>query len=305
MSSLQIDRCHVCSFIILTILPFDFYSYSWIGSESSQDEYGVAAYKANELDDLLGTAPVQHREVEGSESEEFTNCFTHGVQYLEGGVASGFRDVDPDSASVELPTRLFQIHKKGRQVRSFQVPATFKSLNEGDAFLLDCDSGKKIYTWYGNEANPFEKNKAGEMAHNMASNRHGHCEVQIDIGNDNEDFWQTLGGRGHIKPASAAADVAIPEHQLAMYSVSHEGGQLKIDQVEPAMDNLDTNKVFIVDDGPKVFIWVGKESSTDESRQAMLMVEKHLSVLARSKTTSVMRVLEGQEHRGSFAKVFK
>lgn len=284
---------------------FPIYTCSWIGSESSQDEYGVAAYKANELDDLLGTAPVQHREVEGMESQEFTDCFPHGVQYLEGGIESGFRDVDADEGTWELPTRLFQVHKKGRQVRSFQVPLTFKSLNEADAFLLDTDNGRRIYTWFGSGANPFEKNKVSEMAHNMANNRHGHCTVETDVGMDKEEFWTALGGKGHIKPASEAADEAVPEHQLVMYSVCHEGGKLKIDQVPPARENLDTNNVFIIDDGPKVYIWVGKASSTDESKQAMMVVVKHLRAMGRSKTTSVMRVLEGQEGRGSFGKVFK
>ena len=54
--------------------------------------------------------------------------------------------------------------------------------------------------------------------------------------------------------------------------------------------------------------WKGIESNRqlmNLARQAMLIVEKHLNALGRSKTTSVMRVLEGQEHRGSFAKVFK
>jgi gelsolin len=56
----------------------------WLGSESSQDEIGVAAYKAVELDDLLDDGPVQHREVCGHESRLFQTYFS-SLTYLEGG----------------------------------------------------------------------------------------------------------------------------------------------------------------------------------------------------------------------------
>ena len=76
----------------------------WLGKECSQDEQGVAAYKSVELDDRLHGAPVQHRETQGHESKLFLSCFKR-VEYLKGGVASGFRHVERG----QHETRLLQL----------------------------------------------------------------------------------------------------------------------------------------------------------------------------------------------------
>ena len=47
----------------------------WIGKHSTQDEYGTAAYKTVELDTYHDDKPIQHREVQGNESQLFKSYF--------------------------------------------------------------------------------------------------------------------------------------------------------------------------------------------------------------------------------------
>jgi len=273
--------------------------YFWIGSESSQDEYGVAAYKANELDDLLGTAPVQHRETMGYESEDFLALFPH-LKYLKGGVESGFQTVDDSTAEVAMPTRMFHIRKIRQDTRSYLTDATVASLNQGDAFVLD--TGDVVYTWYGQDCSPFEKNKAAEVAHAMVASRYAHATLEVDVQDDNEAFWTALGGgsSADVQPATAVTDEDMPqEHDAKMYILKEEDSKLKVELVEgkPTRSQLDTEGVCMIDIGIQMFVWIGKGASKREQSQAMSMLQTYLKNWKREKNTQVIRVLEGQESR--------
>mmetsp|Transcript_18112 Transcript_18112/g.32762 ORF Transcript_18112/g.32762 Transcript_18112/m.32762 type:complete len:381 (+) Transcript_18112:98-1240(+) len=278
----------------------------WIGSESTQDEYGVAAYKAVELDDLLGGGPLQHREVEGRESKGFVNCFPRGITYLEGGVDSGFRKVseDDDEDAADF-NHLYKVCKKsGEQAaRCFQVPLKCSSLNDGDAFLLD--SGDKVFTWFGSTVSAFEKSKSAQVAHNIRENRIQKCELILDVEDDNEEFWELLGGKGVIKPAEDDTKALSESVEKKMFVLSDAGGSVKVKEVPLAQTSLVSDDVCMVDTGNAVYVWIGKGSTNGEKQQAMVATSRYLKGMGRHGSTCVTRVMEGQERRcRPFLKVF-
>lgn len=272
--------------------------YFWIGSESSQDEYGVAAYKTVELDDILGGAPMQHREIEGLESQGFASCFPKGISYLEGGVDSGFRKVSDDDGHLSSGIqRLYRVYKKkGEQTtRCFEVPLKCSSLNDGDAFLLD--AGSKVYTWFGSSVSAFEKSKSATVAHNLKENRLKNCECILDVEDDNEEFWGLLGGKGEIKPAEEDSKDTSESVEKKMYVVSDENGPVKVKEVPLSKSNLVSDDVCIVDAGNNAFVWIGKGSTKGEKQQGMLISYRYLKAMGRYESTRVTRVMEGQEGR--------
>lgn len=52
-----------------------------LGQQSSRDEQGACAVLAVHLNTLLGERPVQHREVQGNESDLFMSYFPQGLKY--------------------------------------------------------------------------------------------------------------------------------------------------------------------------------------------------------------------------------
>jgi len=269
----------------------------WLGKFTSQDEAGTAAYKTVELDDLLGGDPVQHREVQGHESDLFLTYFKNEIKILEGGVDSGFKHVEPEKYRPRL------LHLKGkRKVRVTEVDLTFKSLNSGDVFILD--GGLKVYQWNGSKAGPQEKMKGAQMSRALADERKGLPRITVfeEGGKDLADFWQLLGGQGAVKSAEEGGDDSEAEKasEARLFRLSDATGQLTFQEVGKGgavkKNLLDPNDVFILDNGAEVFAWIGKGASVNEKKKAMSFAQDYLTKYKRPLFTPIARILQGGEN---------
>ncbi len=212
---------------------------------------------------------------------------------MPGGVESGFRKVDRDAYTSRL------LHVKGkRTVRYWEVPLSSASLNTGDVFILDDADGIFIYNGAG--ANKFEKLKGIEVASRIKDQERGGKPSLYFLDEDpqNELFWGKLGGFINVTNAGAP-DENTDKIQPLLFCVSDNGGagvqftpvELPSGKLQKSL--LQTSDVFIVDNGAKLFVWVGRGASPAEKREAMMRASAYLG--GRAASTQVERVAEGSE----------
>jgi gelsolin len=269
----------------------------WLGKFTTQDEAGTAAYKTVELDDFLGGAPVQHREVQGHESDLFLSYFKNEIKLLEGGVESGFRHVEPEKYEPRL------LHLKGkRKVRVMQVGLSHKSLNSGDVFVLD--AGLHLYQWNGSKSGPHEKMKAAQLCRALDDERKGLAEVHVseEGSKDLAKFWQILGGEGPVKSAEEGGDDLEAEKadDKRLFRLSDASGKMEFTEVARGgackRSQLDSSDVFILDTGAEIFAWIGKGASVQEKKKAMQFAQEYITKFNRPAFLPISRILEGGEN---------
>jgi gelsolin len=269
----------------------------WLGKYTSQDEAGTAAYKTVELDDLLGGAPIQHREVQEYESDQFLTYFNNQIKIMDGGVDSGFKHVEPEKYVPRL------LHVKGkRKIRVSQVPMEKASLNSGDVFILD--AGLQVYQFNGSKAGPAEKSKGASVCRAIGDERKGKVAITVFEEGDKDDapFWAHLGGKGAIKSAEDGGNDLDAEKgdDKRLFQLSDASGKMEFKEVGrgAAVKRrlLDSNDVFILDTGAEVFAWIGRGASPEEKKKALGFAQTYLKDFNRPSFLPIARILEGGEN---------
>uniref|UniRef100_A0A0D6R508 HP domain-containing protein n=1 Tax=Araucaria cunninghamii TaxID=56994 RepID=A0A0D6R508_ARACU len=288
------------SYIILktTALKSGVFHYDihyWLGKDTSQDEAGTAAIKAVELDAALGGRAVQHREVQGHETDKFLSYFKPCLLPEEGGVASGFKHVEEKA----YPIRLF-VCKGKYVVRVREVPYSRSSLNHDDIFILDTKS--KIFQFNGSNSSIQERAKALEVVQYIKDTYHeGKCEVAaIEDGKfvadpETGEFWGFFGGFAPLAKRSSNGDESQPEASPAKLFVIQKGHPKPIETQSLTRDILDTNKCYLVDCGVEIFVWMGRSTTLEERKAASSAAEELIASQGQSKKAHNTRIVEGFE----------
>jgi len=244
----------------------------WMGKESTQDEYGTAAYKTVELDTFLNDVPIQHREVQGFESDLFLSYFDT-ITTMKGGAESGFHRVEPE----QFKPRLLHFFGTRKHIEVIEVPLSKSRLDSGDVFILDL--GKRIIQWNGSESNKDEKFKAAQYCQKLESERNGRAKGEVIDERDTypgHEFYKALV-QDDEKDSDDDFRAKDTEHEL--YRVSDASGQMTV-KIEKkgkvSKSDLDSQDVFILDAKKSLYVWVGNGTSHGEKKNAMQYAHQYL-----------------------------
>ncbi|KAM6928143.1 advillin [Xenentodon cancila] len=275
----------------------------WIGSESSQDEQGAAAIYTIQLDEFLGSTPVQHREVQHHESDAFKGHFKQGIIYKKGGVATGMRHTETNTYDVK---RLLHVKGKKRVIAK-EVEMSWKSFNLADVFLLDI--GKTIVQWNGPKSNKQEKLKGMLLAKDIRDReRGGRAEIRLieaDVESNypqNMEILNSVLGKRTFELTDGNPDEIVDQEQkskIALYHVSDADGQMKVTEVatRPLVQDLLNHEdcYFLDQGGTKIFVWKGKKANKAERQAAMARALDFIKTKNYPFTTNVETVNDGAE----------
>lgn len=214
------------------------------------------------------------------------------------GLASveDFKSVNLKSSSLPLnqswlpykPTMLLQI--KGRtHIQLRLVDPIYTSINQGDCFIFIAPG--KLYRYVGSYANFIEQSRCKQICLSILEHKDLGCtaakEIVINagIGGSATEFWQLLGRPDDADVAGAghADEDDLFEASLIETNAAYEFQTDQLLPMErywgalPRVEMLDPKKVLVFSFGSEVYVWNGKNASSEAKRGALRLAQELFS----------------------------
>jgi len=280
---------------------FNWNIHFWLGKNCAKDESGSAAIYSVELDDHLGGAPIQHREVEGHESKEFLAYFKKGIKYLQGGVSSGFTHVDHDA----YEKRLYRCKGK-HTIRVEQMPVACASLNQGDVFILD--DGPQMYVWLGPKSSRKERMKGTEIARQIRDDEKGGRAVITIVEeewNTHTEFFKALGSKDkEIRTGDKEPDDDIRklDQDIVLYKIDDtddtitKGDVIEVGNCPLDQALLESEHCYVLDAGMSgIFVWTGKLADNQFKKKVWAATTQFIDNRGYPDWVTITRIIDGGE----------
>uniref|UniRef100_UPI00398F3A17 gelsolin-like isoform X2 n=1 Tax=Pristiophorus japonicus TaxID=55135 RepID=UPI00398F3A17 len=261
--------------------------YYWLGGDSSQDEKGTAAILTAQLDEELGSGPVQVRVMQGKEPAHLMSMFGGKPMVVYKG---GTSREGGQTQSAE--TRFFQVRASSSgYTRAVEVDPIAANLNSNDAFVLKAYGA--CFFWVGQGASDAEKQGAQQLLDIL-----GDSASEISEGSEPAEFWDILGGPVDYRTSPRLRN-KMDVHPPRLFACSNKTGRFIIEEVpgELTQDDLATDDVMILDTWDMVFVWIGKEAQEEEKTEATTSAQVYIETdpANRDTRTPIVTIKQGFE----------
>uniref|UniRef100_A0AC11CQN5 Villin like n=4 Tax=Ovis aries TaxID=9940 RepID=A0AC11CQN5_SHEEP len=282
----------------------------WIGKMAGAGAEGAPGSLLQQLNEALGGAAVQHREVQGHESACFRSYFRSGIIYRKGGLASARKHVETNVYNIQ---RLLRI-RGGKHVSATEVELSWHSFNKSDVFLLDL--GRMMIQWNGPKASAAKKARGLFLTHSLRDRERG-GRAQVSVVDDEAEatdlmeIMEAVLGHRVRNLHAAMPSKRMSELQKAnvhLYQICQKSKDLVVQELSTCpltQDLLQEENCYMLDQGSfKIYVWQGRLASLQDRGAAFRRALSFIQAKGYPSYTSVEVMDDGAESAG-FKQLFR
>ncbi|XP_045472263.1 advillin isoform X1 [Harmonia axyridis] len=273
----------------------EYHVHLWLGSDTTPNKSGVAAFKTVELDNILNGVVTQHRESQDYESVRFKGYFKNGLRILK---------YNPPGKINPFP-RLFRVRGKTCPVLTELSEISWSLFNSSYILILQTD--KYVFFWVGRSSNGSERVRALEIAQELNTSVPNSELVIINDGYEKtlsevykKEFNKIMPlDKRIILPDTTHQDNLANTSYIRLYKCSDNDGKYRVTEIRDGPlnhEDLESESVFIIDQGTNgIWIWVGRKAADKEKTIALRNARGFVKKKKYPSYTKVTRVVEDHE----------